>query len=73
MLFSPPATDPRRGRDRALRAYRVIGSPGYPLDEAASPTSARRSFDRGYDPVGVARQLRGDTRPHRTVRLVARR
>ena len=40
----------------ALRVYRVIGSPGYPLDERRVADVARRSFARGNNPAGVARQ-----------------
>jgi pimeloyl-ACP methyl ester carboxylesterase len=43
--------------ERAVTAYRVIGSPGYPLDEQWLAEVAGRSWDRGYDAMGVARQL----------------
>jgi len=41
---------------QAIRARRLIGSPGYPSDEIEVATVAGRAYDRGYDPVGVARQ-----------------
>ena len=34
----------------------MIGSPGYPVDEGRVAGVARRSFARGNDPAGVARQ-----------------
>ena len=56
VLFLPQGTDPDRAAQRALRVYRVIGSPGYPLDESRVADVARRSFARGNNPAGVARQ-----------------
>ncbi len=56
VLFLPPPTDQEAAAERALQVYRVIGSPGYPLDERRVADVARRSFARGNDPAGVARQ-----------------
>ena len=56
VLFLPPATDEEAAAERAIKVYRVIGSPGYPLDEGRVADVARRSFARGNDPAGVARQ-----------------
>jgi pimeloyl-ACP methyl ester carboxylesterase len=42
--------------ERQVRAFSVIGSPGFPTDHDVVAASAARSYDRGYDPVGVARQ-----------------
>ena len=56
VLLLPPGTDQETAAQRALRVYRVIGSPGYPLDERRVADVARRSFARGNDPAGVARQ-----------------
>jgi len=39
-----------------LRAFRVVGSPGYPMDEKEVAARAGRAYDRSYDPIGVARQ-----------------
>ncbi|WP_410648073.1 alpha/beta fold hydrolase [Amycolatopsis sp. cmx-4-54] len=54
-------TAPPRGReeyvDSLVRTFRVIGSPGYPFDEARMRERAERSFDRGVNPGGTARQL----------------
>lgn len=41
---------------QAIRARRLVGSPGYPSDETEVAAVAGRAYDRGYDPVGVARQ-----------------
>ena len=57
VLFLPPPTDAAQAAERALTVYRVIGSPGYPLDEPHLSEVARRAFARGHDPAGVARQL----------------
>jgi len=40
-----------------LRTQRVIGSPGFPFDEARETAVAARAFDRAFHPAGVARQL----------------
>ena len=39
-----------------LRAFRAVASPGYPNDENEVATRASRTYDRSYDPNGVARQ-----------------
>jgi pimeloyl-ACP methyl ester carboxylesterase len=57
VLFAPPARTREEALERAVRTYRVIGSPGYELDEAALRERAGRAFDRGHDPRGVARQF----------------
>ncbi len=57
VLLAPPATSREESMDRAVAAYKVIGSPGYPLDEAALRERAGLSYDRAYDPAGVSRQL----------------
>ena len=41
----------------ALSTARVIGSPGYPLDEARLLAAAGEAFRRAHDPGGVTRQL----------------
>jgi len=57
VLFTPPPADRQGYEDNAVRAFRVIGSPGFPFDEEAVRQRARRSFDRSYDPMGVGRQF----------------
>jgi pimeloyl-ACP methyl ester carboxylesterase len=56
-LFSPPPNDREGIAEWAVRNWRVIGSPGFEPDEEAVRERARRSFDRGYNPRGVGRQL----------------
>ena len=69
-LLAPPATTREEAQTRALAAYRVIGSPGYPLDEEALRERVGLSFDRAHDPAGVGRQLVAIlASPDRTPRL----
>jgi len=42
--------------DWQVRAFRVIGSPGFEFDEAAAADRAGRSWDRDHDPLGMVRQ-----------------
>ena len=56
-LFTPPPTNEEEAGDRAVEVYRVIGSPGYPLDEDGLRARGTESFRRANDPAGVARQL----------------
>jgi pimeloyl-ACP methyl ester carboxylesterase len=54
-LGAPP--DDRPGFiDWQVRAFRVIGSPGFGFDEAATADRAGRSWDRDHDHLGMARQ-----------------
>jgi len=57
VLLAPPADDREEAMERAVATYRVIGSPGYELDEAGLRERAGVAFDRAFDPPGVARQL----------------
>ncbi len=43
--------------DEAVRIFRLIGSRGFPFDEAWTRRLAGASYDRGYDPAGHLRQL----------------
>jgi pimeloyl-ACP methyl ester carboxylesterase len=42
--------------EQMLRAFRIIGSPGYPMDEEEVAARTGRAFDRSHDPIGHARQ-----------------
>jgi pimeloyl-ACP methyl ester carboxylesterase len=55
-LSAPP---PSRAEavEQTVSTFTIIGSLGYPLDEARIRELAGRSYDRGFDPVGVDRQL----------------
>jgi pimeloyl-ACP methyl ester carboxylesterase len=56
-LFAGPTPTTREGGiQRALNAFRVLGSPGFPADTDAISQRAGRSFDRAYDPLGMMRQ-----------------
>jgi len=57
VLLAPPASDREGAVQRAVDTYRVIGSPGFEFDETGLRQRAGLSFDRAYDPAGVARQL----------------
>lgn len=57
ILFAGPTP---RTRDevvaRALLASRTVGSTGFAIDESEVAARAGLAFDRGYDPLGLARQ-----------------
>ena len=56
-LFTPPPDGERATIcEHAVKLSRVIGSPGFELDEAWFAERAGRSYDRYYDPQGVVRQ-----------------
>jgi pimeloyl-ACP methyl ester carboxylesterase len=52
----PRATTRDEVIQQRLRAVRAVGSPGYPADEKEVAAQAGRAYDRGHDPIGVARQ-----------------
>jgi pimeloyl-ACP methyl ester carboxylesterase len=56
-LLSPPPADSEGMADWAVATWRAIGSPGFPPDEDAIRARAKASFERGYSPDGVARQI----------------
>ncbi len=54
----------------AVQTFRLIGSPGFAFDEGYVRDLAGRSWDRGYDPAGVRRQLAASvSQPDRTAEL----
>ncbi len=56
--------------DRAVKTFKVIGSPAYPMDEARFRELVGAAYDRGNHPAGVARQLHAiTTSGDRTKRL----
>jgi pimeloyl-ACP methyl ester carboxylesterase len=72
VLLAPPATDRESAIQRAIDTYRVIGSPGFEFDEQALRDRAGLSYDRRYNPAGVARQLAAIlSTPDRTADLAA--
>jgi pimeloyl-ACP methyl ester carboxylesterase len=56
LFAGPPAQSRQDVIDQMVRAVRVVGSPGFDLDEAGVRDRAGRAYDRGYDPPGIARQ-----------------
>ncbi|MGZ4186635.1 MAG: alpha/beta fold hydrolase [Solirubrobacteraceae bacterium] len=56
-LLSPPAASREQAIERTLAIVRVIGSPGFELDEAEIRRRTGLAYDRSNDQVGVARQL----------------
>ncbi|MEX2108232.1 MAG: alpha/beta hydrolase [Solirubrobacterales bacterium] len=52
---------PVKGRDaaidQAVKTFRAIGSPGYPMDEERFRKLAGISYDRSHDRAGISRQL----------------
>jgi pimeloyl-ACP methyl ester carboxylesterase len=57
VLLTPTPSDRAQFLDHMVRSFRIIGSPGFELDEAGFRDRVGRAFDRSYDPAGVARQL----------------
>lgn len=73
-LGTPP--DDRAGFvDWQVRALGAVASPGFVFDAAAAAERAGRAYDRGHDPLGIARQAvaalaSGDRTAHlRSLRL----
>jgi pimeloyl-ACP methyl ester carboxylesterase len=56
-LLSPPPASREQAIERTLAIVRVIGSPGFALDESEIRRRTGLAYDRSSDPVGVARQL----------------
>jgi pimeloyl-ACP methyl ester carboxylesterase len=56
-LLSPPAATRAEAIERTVSIVRVIGSPGFELDEAELRWRTGIAYDRDHDPMGVARQL----------------
>jgi pimeloyl-ACP methyl ester carboxylesterase len=56
-LAARPGRTAEEAGQRVLNTFRVIGSPGYPLDEGWLRDYGRRAFARGQDATGPRRQL----------------
>ena len=56
-LLRPVATSRDEAIEASVEGSRVIGSPGYPADEAVLRERAGAAYDRSYCPDGTARQL----------------
>jgi pimeloyl-ACP methyl ester carboxylesterase len=57
VLLAPPPANREQAIDRSVTVFRTIGSPGFPFDEAEVRARAALSYDRGFNPNGVVRQL----------------
>ena len=57
VLLQAPARSAEEFAELQVKAWRVIGSPGFAFDEAMVRDRARRSYERSYDPMGIGRQL----------------
>jgi pimeloyl-ACP methyl ester carboxylesterase len=57
VLLAPPARSRAEAVEVSLAAWRVIGSPGFPLDEEALSAHAAADYDRAFHPSGSQRQL----------------
>ncbi len=57
VLLGTPPMSREAVIERAVKTFRVIGSPGFPFDEERVRDYAGRSYDRGHSSAGVARQL----------------
>ena len=55
-LAKPPETK-EQAVDRIVKLFRVVGSPGFERDEDHLRDMVSRSWDRGHDAAGNARQL----------------
>ncbi len=56
-LLRPVATSRDEAIAASVQGSRVIGSPGYPVDDAVLRQRAGEAYDRSYCPDGTARQL----------------
>jgi pimeloyl-ACP methyl ester carboxylesterase len=56
-LAGPPVTTRQEAVDRMVVAVRDFGSPGFAPDEEGVRDRAGRSYDRGHDDDGIARQM----------------
>jgi pimeloyl-ACP methyl ester carboxylesterase len=61
LLLGKPPREREAAIERAVKTFRVIGSPGYPFEEEWIREIAGRSFDRGHGSAGIARQLHAIT------------
>jgi pimeloyl-ACP methyl ester carboxylesterase len=57
MLMRPPAAGRDAAIEASVQAWRVIGSPGFPFDEAEVRRRNAEMYDRANHPEGMGRQL----------------
>jgi pimeloyl-ACP methyl ester carboxylesterase len=69
-LLAKPGRTREEFIDRAVKTFKVIGSPAYPMDEPRFRELVAAAYERGHNPAGVARQLHAiTTSGDRTKRL----
>jgi pimeloyl-ACP methyl ester carboxylesterase len=56
LMSVPPSTERETLITHSMKLRRIIGSPGYPSDEAELRALVERNVDRSYYPQGAARQ-----------------
>jgi pimeloyl-ACP methyl ester carboxylesterase len=57
VLLAPAPTNREESIERGVSVFRTIGSPGFPFEEAEVRALAAESYERGFNPGGVIRQL----------------
>lgn len=57
VLSTPAPVEREAFIEHTIKMQRIIGSPGFPLNEQDARERAARAFDRAFDPAGVARQM----------------
>ena len=56
LLASPPPSSREEAMEQAVKNFRVVGSPGFALDEDEVRERAGLAYDRSYDRPGMMRQ-----------------
>jgi pimeloyl-ACP methyl ester carboxylesterase len=56
LLAGPPPTNREEAMEQAVKNFRVVGSPGFPLNEDEVRERAGLAYDRSYDLDGMMRQ-----------------
>jgi len=57
VLIAPGPTNRKEAIERGVKTWSLIGSPGFPFDEARTRERAAAFYDRANHPEGQARQL----------------
>jgi pimeloyl-ACP methyl ester carboxylesterase len=57
LFLIPQPRTPAEAADRIVKQFRIIGSPGFPLEEDWLRSYAAAAFRRSHDEAGMARQL----------------
>ena len=57
MLSRPTGKGKQAAIDHSVKLFQAIGSPGFPMDEAVLRERVTTSYDRSFNPAGLARQM----------------